>query len=89
MTTLAWIYTVAGLAMGTIALTGFLGMRKLRSKLTRQSLPFCVAQLVTWTLFGVFFFSGVLSVMYFVTVAAIYVPMIIWIVRLPKDDHVA
>ena len=61
----------------------------MRSKLTRQSLPFCVGQLVTWSLFGVFFFSGVLSVMYFVTVAVIYVPMIIWIVRLPKDDHVA
>jgi hypothetical protein len=89
MTTLAWIYIVAGLVMGTIALTGHFGMGNLRAKLTRKSLPFCIAQLVTWALFGVFFFSGVLSVMYFVTVAVIYVPMIVRIVRLPKDDHVA
>jgi len=89
MTTLTWIYLVGGLIMASIALTGFLGMRKMRGKLTRQSLPFCVGQLVTWTLIGVFLFSGVLSVMYFATLAAIYIPMIIWMVRLPKDDHVA
>ena len=89
MTTLLGIYIVAGLVMGAIALTGFLGMRKVRSKFTRQSLPFCVGQLVSWTLIGVFFFSGVISVIYFVTVAVIYAPMIIWILRLPKDDRVA
>jgi len=31
----------------------------------------------------------VLSVMYFATVAVIFVPNIVWILRLPKDDHVA
>jgi len=63
-------------------------MRKIRDKLTRQSLPFCVGQLMSWLLVGVFFFSGILSVMYFVPVAVIYVPMFVWILRLPKDDHV-
>jgi hypothetical protein len=32
---------------------------------------------VIWALIGVFFFSGILSVMYFATVAAIYIPIII------------
>ncbi len=89
MTTLAWIHAVAGLVMGTIALAGFLGMRKMRSKFTRQSLPFCLGQLVSWTLIGVFLFSGFLSVMYYATIAVIYVPTIVWILRLPKDDYVA
>ena len=75
--------------MAAIGLTGFFGMRKMRDKQTRQSLPFCVSQLVSWTIIGVFFFSGVWSVMYFVTIAAIYIPMIVWILRLPKDDHAA
>ena len=89
MTTLAWIYTVAGLGMGTIALTAFFGMRKMRGSLTRQSLPVFIIQLVMWSLFGVFFFSGVLSVMYFATIAVIFIPTIIWILKLPKDEHVA
>ena len=89
MTTLTWIYIVGGLVMAAIALTGFLGMRKMRSQFTRQSLPFCVAQLVSWAFIGILFFSGVLSVIYFATIAVIYVPMIVWILRLPKDDHVA
>ncbi len=88
MTTLTWIYIVAGLAMGTIALTSFFGMRKMRSKLTRQSLFVFVGQFVTSMLFGIFFFSGVLSVIYFATVAVIFIPIIVWILRLPKDDHV-
>ena len=89
MTTLTWIYIGAGLAMATIALTSFLGMRKMREKLTRQSLPMFVSQCVIWALFGVFPFSGVLSVIYLATVAVIFVPTIVWILRLPKDDHVA
>jgi len=89
MKTLTWIYVGAGLAMGTIALTSFFGMRKMREKLTRQSLPILVSQCVIFALFGVFFFSDVLSVMYFATVAVIFVPNIVWILRLPKDDHVA
>jgi hypothetical protein len=89
MTTLAWIHTVAGLVMGTIALTAFFGMRKMRGSLTRQSLPVFIFQLVIWSLFGVFFFSGVLSVMYFATIAVVFVPTIVWILRLPKDNHVA
>jgi len=89
MTTLTWIYIVAALVMGAIALTSFLGMRKLHSKLTRQALPVFIFQLVVWSLFGAFFFSGVISVIYFVTVAVIFIPTIVAIVRLPKDDHVA
>ena len=83
------IYVIGGLVMASIALTGFFGMCKMRSKLTRQSLPFCVGQFVMWMLPLVFFFRGVPALLYFGTVAVIYVPMIIWIVRLPKDDHVA
>ena len=89
MTTLTWIYIVAGLVMGTIALASFWGMRKMRSKLTCQSLFLFVGQFVTWTVFGIFFFSGILSVIYFATVAVIFIPTIVWILRLPKDDHVA
>jgi hypothetical protein len=44
---------------------------------------------VIWALVGGFPFSGISSVMYFATVAVIYVPIIVWILRLPKDDHVA
>jgi hypothetical protein len=83
------IYIVAGLVMGTIALTAFFGMRKMRGSLTRQALPVFIFQLVMWSLFGVFFFSGVLSVMYFATVAVIFIPTIVRILRLPKDNHVA
>jgi membrane-associated HD superfamily phosphohydrolase len=89
MTTQSWIYVVAGLVVATIAMIHFLTARKTRSKLTRQSLPFCIGQLVISLLIGVFFFSEVLSVMYFVIVALIYVPMVVWIVRLPKHDHMA
>ncbi|MGH7953606.1 MAG: hypothetical protein ACREFE_17050 [Limisphaerales bacterium] len=89
MTTLTWIYVVAGFVMAAIALTAFLGIRKMRSKLTRQSLFVFVGQFVMGTIFGGFFFHGVLSVIYFATVAVIYIPTIVWILRLPKDDHVA
>ena len=61
----------------------------MRGSLTRQSLPVFIIQLVMWSLFGVFFFSGVLSVMYFATIAVIFIPTIIWILKLPKDEHVA
>ena len=83
------IYIVTGLLMGTVALAAFWGMRKMRGSLTRQALPVFIIQLVMWSLFGVFFFSGVLSVMYFATIAVIFIPTIVWILRLPKDDHVA
>lgn len=89
MTTQAWIYTVAGLVMGTVAVTAFFVLRKMRGSLTRQALPVFIIQLVMWSLFGVFLFSGVLSVMYFATVAVIFIPTIIRILRLPKDNHVA
>ena len=75
--------------MGIIALIGFFGLRAKRSQLTRQSLPFCVGQFVTWMIPMFFFFRGVLGLFYFITVAVIYIPTIIYILKLPKDDHVA
>ena len=89
MTTHAWIITVAGLLMGTVALTTFFVMRKMRGSLTRQALPVFIIQLVAWSLFGIFFSSGVLLVFHFTTVAVIFLPTIIYILKLPKDDHVA
>ena len=83
------IYIVTGLLMGTVALTAFWGMRKMRGSLTRQALPVFIIQLVMWSVFGVFLSSGVLSVMYFATIAVIFIPTIVRILRLPKDDHVA
>jgi len=65
----ARIYIVTGLVMGTVALTAFWGMRKMRGSLTRQALPVFIIQLLMWSLFGVFLFSGVLSVMYFASSA--------------------
>ncbi len=86
MTTQTWIQVVGGLALGSIALLSFLKLRAMRSQLTRESLFTFIAQFVLWTVFGLFFFQGVLFIFYFATVAAIYVPTIIWILRLPKDD---
>jgi len=88
MTTLTWIYIVAGLLMGTIALTLFLTTRATRRRLPRSLLPFYVSQLVIWSFFGVMFFSGVLLLMFLATISIINVSPIIWILRLPKDDHV-
>jgi len=89
MTTHTWIYIGAGLAMGTVALTSLFRLRKMREKLTRQSLPMFLGLCVSWALFGVFTFSGVLSIIYFATIAVIHVPTIVWLLKLPKDDHVA
>jgi hypothetical protein len=88
MTTFAITNTVAGLIIGIIALAGCFGMWKMRSKWTRKSLPAFVGQLALWTLIGVFLFSGVLLVIYYAAVAVIYVPIIVWILRLPKDQSV-
>ena len=83
MTTL---YLVAGLLMGAIALTALLGMRKMCGNLTRQSLPLYVAQLLSWLFFGILFFSGVILFMFLATLSIIFIPQIIWILRLQKDD---
>jgi hypothetical protein len=89
MTTLTWIYVVGGVVMSILALIGFFAMRKMRNELTRQSLPLCVGQFVTWMIPLVFFFRGVVGLFYFITVAVIYIPSIIYILKLPKDDRVA
>ena len=92
MTTLTWIYVSAGLGMGTVALLHFFTMRRRRHTLTRRSLSSCISQLLIWTPFGVIFAldsDWVISVMFFATLAAIFLPDIIWILKLPKDDHVA
>ena len=89
MTTNTWIEVGCVLFVGAIVLASLPELRKMRSKLARQSLPKIVSQCVIWTLLGKFIVSDVLSVMYFATVGVIFVPTIIWILRLPKDDHVA
>ena len=92
MTTLTWIHVVAGLIMGTLALIHFTTMRRRRQTLTRQSLSGCIWQLLVWMPF-VFFFAAysdwVISFMFFATLVAIYLPDIVWILKLPKDDHAA
>jgi hypothetical protein len=88
MTKLTWIYIVAGLVMGTIALASFLEMRKMRGLLTRQSLFLFVGQFVNSTVFGIFVFSGIVLVLYLATTAVIWIPTIVRILNLPKDDHV-
>jgi hypothetical protein len=89
MTTHTWIEIGGGLVLGIIALIAFFKLRAMRGKLTRQSLFLFVGQLVAWTLFGILFFSGLLAFFYFAAVAAIYVPIIAWILKLPKNEHVA
>ena len=89
MTTQTWIQLGGGVVLGIIALFGFFKMRAMRGQLTRASLFPFATQVAIWTMFGGFFFSGVLSVCYFAAIAAIFIPPIIWILRLPKDDPAA
>ena len=92
MTTLTWIYVSAGLVMGALSLIHFKTTRRWRHTLTRRSLSSRISELLIWTPFGVIFAldsDWVISVMLFATFAAIFLPDIIWILKLPKDDHVA
>jgi O-antigen ligase len=63
------------------------------SKLTRQlrsrMLIGYFSGVVIWTLFGLFTMSGILSLLYFATIAVIFIPTIIYVLKLPMDDHVA
>ncbi len=89
MTTLTWIYIVGGFALGSIALIGFFGLRAKRSQLTRQSLPFFVGGFVSSMIPMFLFFRGVFACFYFVTIAVIHIPTIVYLLKLPKDDHMA
>jgi len=92
MTANTWIELGGGFALGVLAVHSFFKMRAMRSQMTRQLLFPFLGQLVSWLIIGGFFSSssgGLLSTFYFTAVAAIYIPPIIWILRLPKDDHVA
>jgi len=59
--------------LGIYTVSHFMKMRAMRSKFTRQLLFPCVGQLVAWTLFGGFLFSGLIAVFYFASIAAIFV----------------
>jgi hypothetical protein len=97
MTTHTWIEIVGGFALGLIALFSFFMMRAMLktmpSQLTRRTrtrtLIVFVGHLLIWTMIGVSFFSGLISVFYFAAIAAVYIPMIIWVLKSPIDDHVA
>jgi hypothetical protein len=89
MTTLTWIYVVGGVVMSIIALIGFFGLRAKRAELTRKSLPFFVGGCVSSMIPMFFFFRGVVALFYFIVVAVIYIPIIVHLLKLPKDDHVA
>ena len=88
MTPLTWVYIGSGFVLGIIALIGFFGLRAKRSQLTRQHWPLFVGQFVLWMIPMVFFFRGVLALFYFITVAVIYIPTIVYILKLPKDDQI-
>ena len=77
------------LLLGIYTVSHFMKMWAMRSKLARQLMFPLVGQLVGWTLFGGFLFSGLSAVLYFAFIAAIFVPTIIYILRLPRNDHVA
>jgi hypothetical protein len=92
MTTHTWIEVGGGLVLGILAVHSFFKMRAMRAQMTRQLLFPFIGQLVSWLIVGGFFSTSsgdLLSVCYFTAVAVIYIPPIIWILRLPKDDHVA
>ena len=92
MATHTLIEVGGGLVLRILAVHSFFKMRAMRGQMTRQLLFPFLGQLVAWLIFGGFFSSssgGLLAVFYFTAVAAIYIPPIIWILRLPKDDHVA
>jgi hypothetical protein len=97
MTTHTWIEFGGGSIVLLIALIPSFKIRAMhramQSQLTRQlrtrMLIVYVSHIVIWTIVGLSFMSGVVSVFYFAAVAVIYIPTIVWILRLPKDDHVA
>jgi len=92
MTTHTLIEVGGGLVLGIFSRAFILQMRAMRGQMTRQLLFPFLGQLVAWLIFGGFFSSspaGCSLFFYFTAVAAIYIPPIIWILRLPKDDHVA
>jgi hypothetical protein len=85
MTTHTWIEVGGGIVMAIFAVTGFLNVRKalkaMPGKLTRplrdQMLLLNASNIATWTLCGLFFMQGVLSLLYYTIIAVAYVP-IIW-----------
>ncbi len=71
-----------------LVLLAHIVMRDLRHKLKRRHLSAVVIPAIGFTFYFVCFFSGLLLVMELAAIIAIYIPVISWILKLPKDDQV-
>jgi hypothetical protein len=89
MTTHTLIELGGGLVLGIIALVSFFVSLKTRAKMSRQLLMPFSCHLVLWSFFAFLFFSGAILYLFLGAIAVIYIPSILWILSLPKDDHVA
>jgi hypothetical protein len=72
-----------------LVLLAHIAMRDLRPKLRRRHLSVFLIPAIGFTFYFVCFFSGLLLVMELAAVTAIYIPAVSWILKLPKNDHVA
>jgi hypothetical protein len=88
MTDLAWINLGAVAVFGVLAAQCYSSFRQTRSTLTREMLPMFITQAGGAVTFGIVMgFDGFITVLYYVTVAAVFGPSIFHIVQLPKHGQ--
>ena len=80
-----WAMLGCLLLMIALTLMGLSTVRAQRAQLKRSALPTFVGHFAGWSLFGFFAFSGIFLVVYLTCIAVTYLPLIIWILRLPND----
>lgn len=80
-----WSMLFLGIIMVVVLLMGLSTARAHRAHLKRVHLPVFVGQFASGCIFGFIFPNGVFRVLYLASVAVIFLPNIVWMLRLPKD----